>query len=622
MVIKLFLLILFYTVVSHAQSLYLPLEFQAAYEEGTRSFDGKPGVNYWQNRSEYKITAELDPAAGRLYGSAVIVYYNNSPDLLDRLVFRLYQNIHKPETPKDFPFRNYFTDGIEITSLEINNKRYDISDDLLVEITGTNMIVKSLSIKPGKQAFIDISWNFEIPSENTVRMGIYDSTTFFIAYWYPQIAVYDDIYGWDVTEYTGQAEFYNDFNDYDVKITVPSTYGVWATGKLINASLVLKNYIYERYNSARVSDKVINIITERDYSYGESPFNTVSDKNTWHFTATNVPDFSFGSASGYLWDGKSVKVDANRNVFVSSVYNPASLDFYEVCNVAAVTVEILSNELPGVPFPYPAITVFNGRGGMETPMMVNQGSSAERIWMVYVTVHEVVHTYFPFYTGINERKYAWMDEGLTQMISEYIQYEIDRSIDFRARNVSRYLNYAGQFDEIPMMYPSNMRMGGMYGNHAYFRPAVAFNILKDFTGDALFRKALVEFINRWKGKHPTPYDFFFTFDDVVDDDLSWFWEPWFFRHGYPDLAIDTVFIKDENMNVVISKEGLLPVPVSLNVIFRDGSSKRAYRSASVWRNDDDDIIIEMGTDKKPLLIELGGPYIPDSDTTDNIWRFR
>ena len=209
------------------------------------------------------------------------------------------------------------------------------------------------------------------------------------------------------------------------------------------------------------------------------------------------------------------------------------------------------------------------------------------------------------------------------MLSEYIQYEIDKTIDFRARNVKRYLDYSGQFDEFPMMYPSYMIRGEMYGNHAYFRPANAFNIMKDFMGDASFKKALQEFIKRWNGKHPTPYDFFFTFEDATDDDLGWFYEPWFFKHGFPDLGIDTAYVNDDILRITIAKEGELPIPVAITVKFKDGSVMRAYRTASTWKNEEDDsILIEMETDKKPSSIELGNQYIPDADTTNNYWIFK
>lgn len=610
-----------------AQSIYLPLEFEAAYEEGSRSLDGRPGPEYWQNKSDYKITAALYPESGLIKGSANITYYNNSPDTLERLVFRLYQNINKKGALRDFQFsKDEYTNGMEISNLTINKKNYNITNDSNVENTSTNLVIKKLSIAPGKQTNVTVSWEFKVPRENYVRMGQYDSTTFFIAYWYPQIAVYDDIDGWDMTEYSGTAEFYNDFNNYDVKITVPNNYGIWATGDFQNGGEVLSPQIYTRYNSALISDKTVNIITANDYELKMAVFNNSKETNTWHFTASNVPDFTFGAAANYLWDGRSAD-GYNKKVFVSAAYNPASLDFYEVCDVAAKSVEMLAKDLPGMPFPYPKITIFNGSGGMESPMMVNQSANRERIWMVHVTVHEVAHTYFPFMMGINERKYAWMDEGWTQMLSEYIQYELDKTIDFRARNVKRYLDYAGEYDEVPMMYISSNIRGDMYGNHAYFRPANAYNIMRDFMGDAQFKKALQEFMKRWEGKHPTPYDFFFTFEDVTDDDMSWFWEPWFYRQGYPDVAVDTAFVSGELLKINITKEGELPIPVAINVKFKDGTSKKAYRSASVWKpgsanEEEDEIWIEMEISGKPSVIELGNPYIPDADTTNNYWQFK
>lgn len=605
-----------------SQELYIPLEFQAAYEDGSRSADGKPGAEYWQNSSDYKFSVILNPAAGTITGSGTITYNNKSPDVLDRLVIRLYQNLNKAGTLKDFPFNDKeFTEGIVIRSLTVNKKSYDIMSDTSLEMTGTNLVIKNLSIQPNKQAALSVSWEFTVPKVNTVRMGQYDSTTFFIAYWYPQIAVYDDIDGWDMNEYTGTTEFYNDFSNYDINITVPGNFGVWGPGKLEHPEDVLSPEVFGHYKEAMISSETVNIISWNDYLEKKTPYNNSGETNTWHFKAAGIPDFTFGAAANYLWDGKAVYGGQGKSVFVSAVYNAASLDFYEVCNVAAKTVEMMSKELPGIDFPFPRLTIFNGSGGMESPMMVNQSSNKERIWMVHTTVHEAAHSYFPFGMGINERKYAWMDEGWTQMLSEYIQYELDKSIDFRARNVKRYLDYSGEFDEVPMMFPSFLIRGEMYGNHAYFRPANAYNILKDFMGDVLFKKSLQEFMKRWRGKHPTPYDFFFTFEDVSGDDYTWFWQPWFFSSGYPDLAIDSVSVKDDILKIQITKEGLLPIPVALTVVFKDGSVKRAYRSAAVWKTpDEDDLWIEMETDKKPAMIELGSQYIPDADTTNNIWQ--
>ena len=617
------ILVLLFQGAVFSQSVYVPLEYQAAYEDGTRSLDGKPGADYWQNHSDYKITARINTVSGVLSGSASITYHNSSPDTLDKLVLRLYPNIFKRDAMRDFPLK---TDddqtGMVLQSISVGKKVIDPKTDTSLENTGTNLVIKNITINPGKQITINVSWEFKIPRENGIRMGQYDSTVFFIAYWYPQIAVYDDIDGWDMTEYTGNAEFYNDFNNYDIKISVPNNYCVWAAGELQNPEELFAPRILSKYAEANNSFKTINIISAQDHSSGAPVFNNTMDTNSWHFIAKGIPDFTFGTAANYLWDGRLADT-GGKKVFVSSAYKPASLAYYEVCDIAARTVELASKDLPGIMFPYPKITVFDGRGGMESPMMVNMNTGEQRIWTVHTVVHEVMHTYFPFYMGINERKYAWMDEGWTQMLSEYIQYELDKTIDFRTRNVKRYLDYAGQFDEMPMMYPSYMIRGEMYGNHAYFRPANAFNMMRDFMGDAAFKKALQEFMKRWNGRHPTPYDFFFTFDDASDDDLGWFYEPWFFRQGFPDLAIDSVISRDDVLKIALTKEGDLPIPVALTVKFKDGSVKRAYRTASVWKNEEDESVwIEMETESKPSSIELGSQYIPDADSTNNYWFFK
>lgn len=620
-----FILILFFLVSAgiYAQSIYVPLEFQEAYENGSRSLDGKPGAEYWQNHTDYKINAKLDPLTGILTGSAQITYFNSSPDTLDKLVLRLYPNIYKKNAMRDYPFNSSGDNkGMILNSISVGKRNYDPKTDSTLEYTGTNLLIKNLSVNPGKQVSLNISWEFKVPKEEGIRMGQYDSSVFFIAYWYPQVSVYDDIDGWDLTEYTGNAEFYNDFNNYDVKITLPNNYCSWATGELQNPEELFSQIILSRYSEANTSFKTVYIITADDYKNNIPILNNSADTNTWHYIAKGVPDFTFGTSANYLWDGRLADA-GGKKVFVSSAYDQTSITFYEVCDIAAKTVEMMSKDLPGVMFPFPKITVFNGQGGMESPMMVNMGAGEQRIWTVHTVVHEVAHSYFPFYMGINERKYAWMDEGWTQMLSENIQYEIDKTIDFRARNVKRYLDYSGQFDEVPMMYPSYMIRGEMYGNHAYFRPANAYNMMRDFMGDAAFKKALQEFIKRWNGKHPSPYDFFFTFEDASDDELTWFYQPWFFGHGYPDVGIDTAYVKDDILKMSIIKEGELPIPVAVTVKFKDGSVKRAYRSASAWKNEDDETIwIDMEIEKKPSSIELGSQYIPDADSTNNYWFFK
>ncbi|HMT11844.1 MAG TPA: hypothetical protein PKA39_09525, partial [Ignavibacteria bacterium] len=379
--ILLFLILCFSRVFS--QGMYIPLEFQEAYENGTRSLDGKPGADYWQNHSDYRITAELDPVSGKLSGSAVITYFNSSPDTLDRLVFRLYQNIQKKDAMRDFIINSKdSSEGLVINALSIGKRTFSPSGDTSLEYTGTNLIVKNLSIMPGKQTTINVSWEFKIPGSEGIRMGRYDSTSFFIAYWYPQVAVYDDIDGWDMTEYTGNAEFYNDFNNYDVKITLPSDYCSWATGELQNPQDVLSANVLSRYSEAMSSSTTVNIITANDIVSAEPLFNNSAETNTWHYIAKGVTDFTFAAAASYLWDGRLAD-SGGKKVFVSAAYKESSLNYYEVCDISAKTIEIASRDLPGIIFPFPKITVFDGRGGMESPMMVNMGPGEQRIWTVH-----------------------------------------------------------------------------------------------------------------------------------------------------------------------------------------------------------------------------------------------
>ena len=288
-------------------SLYIPLNIQDAYENGTRSVEGKPGKNYWQNKAEYSISVSINPENRVLSGSENITYSNNSPDTLNKIVFRLYQNIEKLGSVHDFPFdESEPSKGMVLTALKINGETIDLKDEKRIRESGTNFTVNNIKTMPGANVSVFTEWNFVIPKVNEIRMGAYDSTTFFIAYWYPQIAVYDDIDGWDMVNYSGQVEFYNDFNNYDVNITVPNNMCIWSTGILQNPTEVMGPSLYERYKSAMESASVVNVISKQDYLKRMPIFNNTNTVNTWHINAAYVPDFTFGLSDHYLWDGRSV----------------------------------------------------------------------------------------------------------------------------------------------------------------------------------------------------------------------------------------------------------------------------------------------------------------------------
>ncbi|PKK35635.1 hypothetical protein BWI96_16175 [Siphonobacter sp. SORGH_AS_0500] len=457
------------------QNLPVPLEIQKAYSNETRATNGKPGAKYWQNHSDYKIQVELNPATRQLSGTEQVVYTNNSPNRLSSLVIRLYPDIFKKDANRDereIDPSDLNDEGVTIESVTVNG------NEVKTQRNGTNMFVTLKSgLETGQKLTLDVKWSYLIPAKTHIREGLYFKSSYMVAYWYPQIAVYDDIDGWDRQDYTGQKEFYNDFNNYDVDITVPASHLVWATGEWQNPEKILSPEILDRYKGSRTSDQVVRIVTAEDREKGGITI-AKSGKHTYHFKAEHVPDFVFASSDTYLWDGSSAVADSKtgRRTAVAAVYHPSSKDFYDVCRYAKQCVEYFSTYLPGVPFPYPNETVFNGSGGMEFPMFVNDGSYPPA-FAAEVTAHEIAHTYFPFYMGINERKYAWMDEGWAQTLPNWMEFQIDgmpKKFMPQQTNAAYFDQFAGKEQEQPMMVPTNLLTGTAYTFATYMRPSQAY----------------------------------------------------------------------------------------------------------------------------------------------------
>ncbi len=606
-------------------TLPIPVNLQKAYEKGTRSMDGRPGPAYWQNHSDYVINVKFDPATRTIDGHEKIIYYNESPDSLNRLVIRLYQDIFKKGNARDWAVSlEDLHDGVTISSLKIDGQEVALEENPDLRRYGTNLMLRLTNkIAPKSKTQLEIDWQLTISKKSNIRMGTYDSTSFHIAYWYPQMAVYDDLEGWDTFNYTGGQEFYNDFCNYEVKIKVPRNFVVWATGRLQNVDEVLQNKFVKRYKKALTADEIIHVITEKDLQEGH--ITADNEWNTFVYKAQHVPDFAFSTSDHYLWDLTSAKVAEDRErVLIGAAYKKESEDFYEVAEVARKSILFFSNEMPAYPFPYPSLTVFNGRGGMEFPMMVNDGSAKERSGMVHVTSHEIAHTYFPFMMGINERKYAWMDEGWATMLPFEFQAREAKGYDPIHRTVSRYIRVAGSEYDVPMIYPANIYGGQArfsYRNASYNRPGLAYYLLEQYLGRERFLNAMHEYIERWKGKHPMPFDFFFTFNDVVKEDLSWFFKPWFFEFGYPDLALQKINESDDSLLLKVVKKGNLPVPIKLTILYQDSSKTYLERSLAVWKTHLTDFEISVKKEKPILEIRLGDEHVPDLFTDDNKLKF-
>jgi hypothetical protein len=606
------------TLFSQQNSLYIPRNIEDAYLFNTRSYNGKPGENYWINSADYKISTEIIPSERKVVGHETITYHNNSPDDLDIIVMRIYQDLYKKGNTRDWEIDSLsLTNGVEITKLKVNGKEYSRGVSVgQYTRQGTNLAINLSEVLKSKSTLdIEVSWYFFVPVINKLRMGFYDYTSAFISYWYPQISVYDDIDGWDLNDYKGTVEMYNDFNNYDVSIEVPKNFIVWATGLLQNPEEVLQEGYLKKLNEAKKSDKIVNIIGSEDLSAGN--ITKQEEKNIWKYKAEHVPDFALAISDHYLWDATSLEVEEGRRVLIDAAYNPASSDFYEVASIARKSINYLSNELPGVPYPYPAMTIFNGHGGMEYPMMVNDGKTDTRSRTVGLTAHEITHTYFPFYTGTNERKYAWMDEGWAVVIPYDFQSREAPEYDPRDRNMNGMQSFSGQEMEMPPMVPNVFLTGKTYRAAVYSRAGLAYDYLKDFLGNDLFKTALKEYIHRWNGKHPGPYDFFFTFNNVVGEDLSWFWKPWFFEPGYADLAVDKVFTYENSYELYIKKPGKLPVPVMVNITYTDGTTSHVYKTAEVWKNGNTEYVMTLDRNKDIKKITLGDEHILDVEFINN-----
>jgi hypothetical protein len=600
--------------------LYLPKEIKSAYLKNTRSFDGKPGELYWQNHSAYKINASIDPVSKLLTGSESVIYTNNSPDTLKRLVFKLYQNLNKKGASRNVNLpEEAVTEGMNIISVKINNAEFKTDpSSKMINIQGTNLIINlAEALLPKEKVEVEIDWSFVIPVSATPRMGVTDSVTYFVAYWYPKIAVYDDINGWDMHSYNGEHEFYFEYSDFEVSLTMPYGFIIWSTGTPRNLNEILSDEILARYKKGLAADSVIKIITTPDL-VKKNIFRKNEKKFTWKFYAENIPDFAFGTSTHYVWQMTSVKMNG-RSILAHTAFNPDNETYNEVIHFARGAVEQFPQGLQGVPYPYHQITVFNGDSGMEFPMIVNDAAFPNRSTDVYVTIHEITHMFFPFFTAMSESRYGWFDEGMAYFLPQKIQMSFDPA-DHRVRAAKGYASYAGRETDLPLMTPSFLIREPDLSMLSYYKSAVAFDMLRDLLGDDLFRKCLEEFILRWNGKHPTPYDFFYTFNNISGKEINWFWQKWFFEKGFPDLAVKDVKASNGKVEVLIERVGNYPVPLQMILTAPDGRKEIFNETSGIWSGGNSEIWINAGVSFDPVLVEIGAPWIPDSNPLNNKWE--
>lgn len=595
-----------------AQNLFLPRNIQRAYDNQTRANDGRPGPKYWQNRAEYRIEVSVDVPGKTVSGKSNIRYFNNSPDSLKTIRLKLAHDLWRKNSQRAYDLApNDITEGVDIREVKINNTALPAGQ---IRQANTFLdLTPAAPLLPGQSIDLSLEWSYRTPSApGTVpRECVCDSTTWFAAYWYPQVAVYDDLHGWADAPYNGLQEMYNDFSDYEVQITVPGNIMVWATGVWENSAELLTAEFEQRYQKALSTSEVVKIFAPEDYT-AKKAFFKPADRHTFLYRAQGVPDFAFGFSDHYLWDASTVTVDpaTGRKALAAAAYNPDSKDYYDVCRITGEALKLFSNWLPGYPYPYPRMTVFNGDDGMEFPMMCNDASTAPRS-PIGLTVHESSHTYFPFMMGINEQYYAWMDEGWAAFFDVLVTDSIAGKSQGRLRN---YPDAAGTDMDMPPMVPSR-NLSQAYRVAAYNRPQAAYFALYQMLGYERFHRCMVEYMNRWKGKHPQPFDFFNTWNDAAGENLDWFWKPWFFDWGYPDLAVTGVNKK----GVVIENKGTMPSTVAGEIEYSDGKKESFRRTAEVWKSGATTIFIPVKSGKTVKKVTLGDPLVSDAVKENNTW---
>lgn len=611
------LAVLFIQLNLSAQQLYMPRNVANAFKKETRSPDGKPGKNYWQNSAKYTISIKLTPAIRRVDGIEEIIYTNNSNETIERPVIRLTMNTHRPEAAREQDTStDYLSSGIIIDEFKENGKVKEWKNG----VSTVQSFKLDTKLAPKQSVKLNFSWHY-ILSVLSGREGALDSSSFFLAYFYPRIAVFDDLDGWDTALFTEGHEFYNDFNDYTFDVTVPKNFVVWATGDLLNPNEVLQPEIAKRLKDSFTGDNIINIATLAELNANKVTAQTETVK--WKWKAENITDVAIAASDHYIWDGSSVIVDnaTKRRASVQAAYNVEAKDFQKMVEYGKHALEWTSNNYPGIPYPYQKTTIVRGLADMEYPMMVNDSSQQNPLFTRFIVEHEILHTWFPFYMGINEQRYGFMDEGWTTAFENLIarndlgQETADRF--FKAFRVDSWINNPSADSDLPIITPGDALVGQGFGNNQYGKAALGYLAIKDMLGDAEFKKCLHEFMNRWHGKHPIPWDMFNTFNDVSKKDLNWFFNNWFMSNGYIDLKLAGIIPNGMNYKLKVDNIGGFAAPFDVNVVYNDDTKDTFHQTANVWAANQKTASIEFNGKKQVKSITLDGGIFMDATPDDN-----
>ncbi len=617
------------------RSIFSPLDLPTP--NRVRTATGSPGPEYWQQRVDHVIEATLDETSHRITGKSRITYFNNSPEVLPFIWLHLEQNLFTDDSlatlsslpDARFTKKDGFDGGFKIDSVRgpsgepLNLAVYDTVArlDLPVPIPPANTTGVGTA---GPSFTFDIAWSFQVPEYGIDRMGIdtvEQGKIFQVAQWFPAVCVFDDVHGWNTLPYLGQGEFYTNFGTYDVKLTVPRSHIVAATGVLQNESEVLTPTQVERLASARASRDVIVIRSADEVDDPASRPGSPTGKGTltWHFKADDVRTFAWTSSPAFIWD--VARVEGSVGTLAQSVYPKEAQPLWN-SSTKMLRFAIEGYNRDWFEYPYPVAINANGSvGGMEYPMIIYCAERNDERGLFGVTTHEIGHNWFPMVVNTDERRHAWMDEGINSFINIYSEMQYFKE----SKPAESGRKFAGNLrrEHPPMDTPHDLLGPGLSGTLQYAKPAVALYLLRETVlGPDRFDAAFREYIRRWAFKSPRPADFFRTMEDASGANLAWFWRGWFTESTTLDQSIEAVEQRGDNQTatIILANRGEMVMPVSLLIEFADGTTMSTKLPAEIWQwtNEWKADVPTAGKRVRRVVLDAQ-EALPDSNSDNNTW---
>lgn len=617
-----------------------PSGYVQAVDRGWRSTLGSPGAGYWQQDTSYDIEGKLDPQSGVLEGTVRIAYVNHAPLTVPSVWLYLHQNFHQAGVVRNLPAE--ITDGIVLARVSAEGQ--DLDEKPLAEGPAYQVMGGLMQVRPpapvaqGDTLHLEIEWSFTVPQKGIgERMGHSDHEVYMIAYWFPKMAVLDDLRNgqWDAEAFLGQGEFYDDFADYTVAISVPQDWTVMATGSLQNPDEVFSAITQELLAAAATADTLVTIAGQADRDAGTVTADAPDGWLRYRYAAENVRDFAWTTSNVQRWDATSALVPDREDdgeddrVLIHSFWREDRAPLWsEEWLYVKQSIEQHS-VFTGLAYPWSHMTAVEGTdiigGGMEYPMMTLMDSFEGRDGpaLFNTTSHEVAHMWVPMIVGTNERRYAWMDEGSADFIENESRMELWPGVDHRRVEATQYLEVAATGQEQSMMREADYYEPGPGRSIASYRkPAALFVALRDVIGEVLFDDAYKAFLSEWAFKHPTPWDFFSTVERYAGKDLDWFWTSFYYETWTVDHAVRTVSARaGGGQTVVIEDRGNAPYPAEVRIRTSTGVSILEDVPVEHWLAGNTTYEIAVPADAgRVTRVELDPSGLaPDVDRQNDFW---